>query len=142
MRDGDAGRRSLTELHERHRQVISSHKMRYEVMQVVELTGLSWPAVRTTIDLYEADGAAALRPKERGRKKRRTGLGGFPASGSRTLHPLESAAFARRAPFADERAGFGERLLGMCLNPEGLMQPGSQPHVVELKTQIRPKDGY
>ena len=37
-------------------------------MQIVELTSLSWPAVRTAIDLYEAGGMAALKPKERGKK--------------------------------------------------------------------------
>ncbi len=68
MRDDDARIHSLAELHERRRQVIRLHKKRYGVMQIVELTGLSWPAVRTAIDLYEAGGAAALKPKERGRK--------------------------------------------------------------------------
>ena len=37
-------------------------------MQIVELTGLSWPAVRAAIDLYEAGGMAALKPKPRGKK--------------------------------------------------------------------------
>ena len=37
-------------------------------MQIVELTHLSWPAVRAAIDLYEAGGMAALKPKERGNK--------------------------------------------------------------------------
>ena len=68
MRDDDARRQSLAELHERRKQVIRLHKKQYGVMQIVELTGLSWPAVRTAIDLYEAGGAAALKPKERGRK--------------------------------------------------------------------------
>ena len=44
------------------------HKKSYGVMQIVELTGLSWPAVRAAIDLYEAGGMAALKPKERGRE--------------------------------------------------------------------------
>jgi transposase len=68
MRDDDARRQSLAELHERRKQVIRLHKKQYGVMQIVELTGPSWPAVRTAIDLYEAGGAAALKPKERGRK--------------------------------------------------------------------------
>lgn len=68
MRDDDARRQGLAELHERRKQVIRLHKKQYGVMQIVELTGLSWPAVRTAIDLYEAGGAAALKPKERGRK--------------------------------------------------------------------------
>ena len=37
-------------------------------MQIVALTNLSWPAVRAAIDLYEAGGMAALKPKERGKK--------------------------------------------------------------------------
>ena len=68
MRDDDARRQSLAELHERRKQVIRLHKKQYGVMQIVELTGLSWPAVRTAIDLYEAGGTPALKPKERGRK--------------------------------------------------------------------------
>jgi len=32
-------------------------------MQIVELTGLSWPAVRTAIDLYEAGAEIGVRPK-------------------------------------------------------------------------------
>jgi hypothetical protein len=37
-------------------------------MQIVELTHLSWSAVRAAIDLYEAGGMAALKPKPRGKK--------------------------------------------------------------------------
>lgn len=68
MSDDDARKQSLTELHERRRQVIRLHKKKYGVMQIVELTSLSWPAVRTAIDLYETGGMAALKPKERGRE--------------------------------------------------------------------------
>lgn len=38
------------------------------MLQIVELTNLSWPAVRTAIDLYETGGMAALKPKPRGKK--------------------------------------------------------------------------
>ena len=68
MSDHDARHQSLAELHERRKQVIRLHKKKYGVMQIVELTNLSWPAVRTAIDLYEAGGMAALKPKERGKK--------------------------------------------------------------------------
>ena len=68
MSDHDARNQSLAELHERRKQVIRLHKKKYGVMQIVELTNLSWPAVRTAIDLYEAGGMAALKPKERGKK--------------------------------------------------------------------------
>jgi transposase len=68
MSDHDARNQSLAELHERRRQVIRLHKKQYGVMQIVELTNLSWPAVHVAIDLYEAGGMAALKPKERGKK--------------------------------------------------------------------------
>lgn len=69
MSDHDARKQSLTELHERRRQVIRLHKKAYGVMQIVELTGLSWPAVRRAIDLFEGGGMAALKPKARGREQ-------------------------------------------------------------------------
>ena len=68
MSDHDARHQSLAELHERRKQVIRLHKRKFGVMQIVELTGLSWPAVRAAIDLYEAGGLAAIKPKERGKK--------------------------------------------------------------------------
>jgi transposase len=40
-------------------------------MKIVELTGLSWGAVNTAINLYKEGGASALKPKTRGR---RTGM--------------------------------------------------------------------
>lgn len=36
-------------------------------MRIAELTGLTWLSVRRAIDRYEAEGAAGLKPKERGR---------------------------------------------------------------------------
>jgi len=68
MSDQDARKQSLAELHERRKQVIRLHKKKYGVMQIVDLTGLSWPAVRAAIDLYEEGGMAALKPKDRGRE--------------------------------------------------------------------------
>jgi transposase len=68
MRENDARIQSLAELHERRKQVIRLHKKQYGAMQIVELTGLSWPAVRAAIDLQEAGGMAALRPEARGKK--------------------------------------------------------------------------
>ncbi len=56
------------ELHERREQFIRLHKGKFGVMQIVELTGLSWPAVCTAIDLYEAGGLAAIKPKDRGKR--------------------------------------------------------------------------
>ena len=37
-------------------------------MQIVELTGSNWPAVRTAVDFYEAGGMAAPKPKPRGKR--------------------------------------------------------------------------
>ena len=64
----DGRKQSLGELHERRKQVIRLYKKGHRVMQIVELTGLSWPAVRAAIDLYEAGGTAALKPKARGKE--------------------------------------------------------------------------
>ncbi len=38
------------------------------VMQIVAATGLSWPGVRTALDLYESGGMLALKPVVRGKK--------------------------------------------------------------------------
>jgi hypothetical protein len=72
LSDRDARTKSLAELHERRKQVIRLHKRQYGVMQIVELTGLSWPAVPGAIDLYEAGGIAAIKPKPR---RKRSGEG-------------------------------------------------------------------
>ena len=72
MRDDDA-RQSLAELHERRKQVIRLHKKQYGVMQIVELTGLSWPVVRTAIDLYEAGGLPRSNRKNAAGKAARAG---------------------------------------------------------------------
>jgi len=49
----DARKQSLGELHGRRKQVIRLNKKGCKVMQIVELTGLSWPTVRTAIDLRD-----------------------------------------------------------------------------------------
>ena len=38
-------------------------------MQIVEMTGLSYPPVRAAIDLYDAGGWSAIRPALRGRAR-------------------------------------------------------------------------
>ena len=63
----DARYQKLEQLHERRKQVVRLHRKGYGVMAIVELTGLSYPAVRRAINLYEAGGAAALKPAARGR---------------------------------------------------------------------------
>ena len=61
-------RKTPADLHERRKQVIRLHRKGYGPMMITELTGLSWGAVNTALNLYKAGGAAALKPKTRGRK--------------------------------------------------------------------------
>lgn len=65
----DARYQRLEQLHERRRQVARLHVKGHGVMRIVELTGLSYPAVRRAIDLFEAAGVSALKPSARGREK-------------------------------------------------------------------------
>lgn len=65
----DARKQSRGELHERRNKVIRLYKKGCKVMQIVDLTGLSWPTVRTAIDLFAVGGAAALKPKARGKQE-------------------------------------------------------------------------
>jgi len=62
-------RKTPAGLHERRKQVIRLHRKGYGPMKIVELTGLSWGAVNTSLKLYKEGGAAALVPKTRGRKR-------------------------------------------------------------------------
>lgn len=59
--------RTLAHLLEQKQQVICLHHEGCSVMRIVALTGLSYPTVRKTIDLYLSDGLEAIRPKPRGR---------------------------------------------------------------------------
>ena len=61
-------RKTPVSLHERRKQVVRLHRKGYGPMKITELTGLSWGAVNTALKLYEEGGAAALKPKIRGRK--------------------------------------------------------------------------
>lgn len=68
MEKDDARYSTLEQLHERRKQVVRLHRKGYGVMQIVELSGLSYPAVRGAIDLYEAGGMAAIKPATRGKR--------------------------------------------------------------------------
>jgi len=68
MEREDARTQSLEELHERRKQVVRLHKQGFGVMQIVNLSGLSWPAVHTALDLYKQGGWRALKPRSPGRK--------------------------------------------------------------------------
>ena len=65
----NARKQTLEQLHERRKQVVRLHKKSMKVMQIVTMTGLSYPAVRAAIDLFDAGGWAALRPAYRGRSR-------------------------------------------------------------------------
>ena len=65
----DARFQTLEQLHERRKQVVRLHRKGIKVMQIVAMTGLSYPAVRAAINLYEAGGWAAIRPALRGRNR-------------------------------------------------------------------------
>ena len=67
MEKEDARYQTLDQLHERRKQVIRLYKKGIKVMQIVAMSGLSYPTVRTTIDLFEAGGWASIRPALRGR---------------------------------------------------------------------------
>jgi transposase len=63
----DARYQKLEQLHERRKQVVRLHRKGQGVMAIVGMTGLSYPAARLAIDLYEEGGYAALKPTARGR---------------------------------------------------------------------------
>lgn len=65
----DARYQTLRELHERRKQVIRLHKRGIKIMELVQMTGLSYPTVRKTVDFYEQGGWAAIKPSSRGRRK-------------------------------------------------------------------------
>lgn len=69
MEKENARRQTLEQLHERRKQVVRLHKNGIKIMQIVDMTGLSYPPVRAAVDLYEAVGWSAIRPGLRGRAK-------------------------------------------------------------------------
>jgi transposase len=69
MEKENARKQTLEQLHERRKQVVRLHKKALGVMQIVSMTGLSYPAVRACIDLFDAGGWAAIRPAVRGRSR-------------------------------------------------------------------------
>jgi transposase len=67
MEKEDARYQTLEQLHERRKQVVRLHKKAIKVMQIAQMTGLSYPTVRATIDRFEAGGWSGIRPALRGR---------------------------------------------------------------------------
>jgi transposase len=69
MEKENARKQTLEQLHERRKQVVRLHKKGIKIMQIVAMTGLSYPPVRAAIDLFEAGGWTAIRPGSRGRSR-------------------------------------------------------------------------
>jgi transposase len=63
----DARYQKLEQLHERRKQVVRLHRRGSGVMEIVTLTGLSYPTVRKAIDLFAVGGWLAIKPAARGR---------------------------------------------------------------------------
>jgi transposase len=68
MDNEDARRLSPAEQHERRRQVIRAYKRKLNKAQIARDVGLSYSATCKIIDRYEAEGLAALAPRQRGRR--------------------------------------------------------------------------
>ncbi|MEC5213944.1 transposase [Polaromonas sp. CG_9.5] len=69
MEKEDARSQTLERLHERRKQVVRLHKQGIKIMQIVPMTGLSYPTVRSAIDLFESGGWSAVKPSLRGRAR-------------------------------------------------------------------------
>jgi transposase len=69
MEKENARRQTLEQLHERRKQVVRLHRKGIKIMQIVSMTGLSYPAVRATLDRFEEGGWSAVRPTARGRAR-------------------------------------------------------------------------
>ena len=67
MEKENARRQTLEQLRERRKQVVRLHKQGIKVMQIVQMTGLSYPTVRAAIDLFDTGSWSAVRPALRGR---------------------------------------------------------------------------
>ncbi len=56
MEKESARNQTLEQLHERRKQVVRLHKKAIKIMKIVELTGLTYPTVRATIDRFKEGG--------------------------------------------------------------------------------------
>ncbi|OYT92140.1 MAG: hypothetical protein CFE43_09510, partial [Burkholderiales bacterium PBB3] len=59
MEKESARNQTLEQLHERRKQVVRLHKKGIKIMQIVAMTGLSYPTVRAAVDLFDAGGWSA-----------------------------------------------------------------------------------
>ena len=60
MEKESARSQTLAQLHKRRKQVVSLFKQGVKIMEIVKMTGLSYPTVRRAIDLFEAGGWGAI----------------------------------------------------------------------------------
>lgn len=67
MEKKDARHQTPERLHGRRKQVVRLHAKGIKIMQIVALSGLTYPTFKRAIDLYERGNWEALRPAERGR---------------------------------------------------------------------------
>ena len=79
------GRVSPEALYERRKLIVNLYRNGMKVMAITKVVGMSWNAVRKTINLYEAEGMKALKPKKRGR----------PTGTARTLTPEQEKQVQR-----------------------------------------------
>jgi transposase len=68
MDTNDKEVRTTDQLYALRKQAVRLHLKGLPVMQIVAMTGLSWPAVRAALDRYDSGGMAALKPAIRGKK--------------------------------------------------------------------------
>ena len=69
MEKENARKQTLEQLHERRKHVVQLHNKGIKIMQIVAMTGLSYPPVRAAIDRFKAGGWSAIRPALRGRSR-------------------------------------------------------------------------
>ncbi|WP_291855335.1 helix-turn-helix domain-containing protein [Accumulibacter sp.] len=68
MDTNDKEVRTTEQLYALRKQAGRLHRKGLPVMQIVAMTGLSWPGVRAALARHEAGGMAALKPAIRGKK--------------------------------------------------------------------------
>ena len=69
MEKENAAKQTLDQLYERRKQVVRLHKKGIKIMTIVAMTKLSYPCVRSAVDLFVAGGWPAIWPACRGRAK-------------------------------------------------------------------------
>ena len=96
METTDKEVQTLEQLYALRKQAVRLHRKGMPVMRIVTATGISWPSVRSALDLYERGGMAALKPPS---TRQETGYGSKldGKSGAES-----SAHHLRQAPGTDE----------------------------------------